>query len=128
MSQFLPADHSRGDANTVGGYTAVHARPPAFEGKDGTSYSVEIMTDTTGEAARPWAAYLMFIRWQAGDPVAMGHVETDYLAFGSSEEEVKSTAGAMRLNDALAELNRALDLRSAPQRPWWEAMKDEGDA
>ena len=70
----------------------------------------------------------MFIRWQAEDPVAMGHVETDYLAYGSSEEEVKSTAGAMLLNDALAELNHALDLRSGPQRPWWEAMNDEGDA
>ena len=56
MSQFLPADHSKGDANTVGGYTLVHARPPAFEGKDGTSYSVEVMADTTGDAARTWAA------------------------------------------------------------------------
>lgn len=128
MGQFLPADHSKGDANTVGGYTAVHARPPAFEGKDGTSYSVEVMTDTTGEASRPWAAYLMFIRWRAGDPVAMGHVETDYLRYGSSEDEVRAEVGAMQLNDALAALNHAIELRSGPSRPWWEAMQDEGEA
>lgn len=128
MGQFLPADHSKGDANTVGGYTAVHARPPAFEAKDGTSYSVEVMTDTTGDAARPWAGYLMFVRWRAGDPVATGHVETEYLRFGSTEEEARAAVGALQLNDALAELNRALALRAGPSRPWYEAMRDEDDA
>lgn len=128
MGQFLPADHSKGDANTVGGYTAVHARPPAFEGKDGTSYSVEVMTDVTGDEVKPWAGYLMFIRWRAGDPVAMGHVETDYLRYGSTEDEARDAVGAILLNDALAELNRALELRAGPSRPWWEAMREEGDA
>lgn len=125
MGQFLPADHSKGDANTVGGYAAVHSRPPAFEGKDGTSYSAEIMSDTTGDPARPYAAYLLFVRWRAGDPVAMGHVETDYLRFGSTEEEARLAVGAMQLNDALAELNKAIELRAGPSRPWWEAMRDE---
>jgi hypothetical protein len=128
MGQFLPADHSRGDANTVGGYTAVHARPPAFEGRDGTSYSVEVMTDETGDTSRPWAGYLMFIRWRAGDPVAMGHVETDYLRFGTTEEDARSAVGAMLLNEALSELNNALDASVRADRPWWEAMRDEGDA
>ncbi len=128
MGQFLPADHSKGDANTVGGYTAVHARPPAFEGSDGTSYSVEVMTDTTGETSRPWAGYLMFIRWRPGDPVAMGHVETAYLRYGSSEDEVRAAVGAMQLNEALAALNHAIEQRAGPSRPWWEAMREEGDA
>jgi len=128
MGQFLPADHSKGDANTVGGYTAVHARPPAFEGKDGTSYSVEVMTDATGDDSKPWAGYLMFIRWRAGDPVAMGHVETGYLRYGTTENEVRDATGTMLLNDALAELNRALEMRAGPSRPWWEAMREEGDA
>lgn len=127
MGQFLPADHSRGDANTVGGYAAAHARPPAFEGKDGTSYSVEVMTDTTGDPARPWAGYLLFVQWRSGDPVAMGHVETDYLRYGSGEEEARAAVGAMQLSEALAELNKSIELRSAPSRPWWEAMRDEGD-
>ncbi len=128
MAQFLPADHSKGDVNTVGGYAAVHARPPAFEGRDGTSYSVEIMTDATGDAAKPWAGYLLFVRWRQGDPVASGHVETDYLRYGASEEEARAQVGAMQLNDALAELNRGIESQSASLRPWWDAMNDEGDA
>src|SRR3954466_11647359 len=61
--QHLPADHSRGDANTIGGYAAVHGRPAAFEGSDGLSYSVEIATAPTGDADRPWGAYLLFVQW-----------------------------------------------------------------
>jgi hypothetical protein len=125
MSQFLPADHSKGDANTVGGYTAVHARPPAFEGRDGTSYSAEVMTDTTGDSSRPFAGYLLFVRWGVGDPVATGHVETEYLVYGSSDDEAREKMGAMQLNDALAELNRGIGKRDAQGRPWWEAMHDE---
>jgi hypothetical protein len=125
MSQFLPADHSRGDANTVGGYTAVHARPPAFEGKDGSSYSVEIMTDTTGDSANPYGGYLLFVRWGIGDPVATGHIETDFLVFGSTEEEARSKMGAMLLNDAVAELNRGIVKRDAPGAPWWASIHDE---
>lgn len=125
MGQFLPADHSKGDANTVGGYAAVHSRPPAFEGKDGASYSAEIMTDTTGEAARPWAAYLFFVRYGHGDPVASGHVETDYLRFSDTEEGARALVGAMQLNDALAELNKAITAKASGSRPWYEAMNDE---
>ncbi len=128
MGQFLPADHSKGDANTVGGYAAVHARPPAFEGQDGTSYSVEIMTDATGDPARPWAGYLLFVRWRQGDPVASGHVETDYLHYATTEDEVRAQVGAMLLNDALAELNRAIAAQSEESRPWWEVMNEEGNA
>ncbi|MEO8577129.1 MAG: hypothetical protein ABI556_10530 [Gemmatimonadales bacterium] len=127
MSQFLPADHSKGDANTVGGYAAVHARPPAFEGRDGTSYSVEIMTDATGDPSRPWAGYLLFVRWRQGDPVASGHVETDYLRYAATEQDARTEVGAMQLNDALAELNGKLEAESS-SRPWWEAMNDEGNA
>lgn len=125
MGQFLPPDHAKGDANTVGGYAAVHARPPAFEGTDGVSYSVEVMTDPTGDSSRPWAGYLMFVRWRQGDPVASGHVETPYLKYGASEEQARSMVESMPLNDALAELNRAIEARSGPPRPWWEAMRDE---
>lgn len=125
MGQFLPADHSKGDANTVGGYAAVHSRPPAFEGKDGASYSVEIMTDETGDPSLPWAGYLLFVRYRRGDPVASGHVETGYLRFAKTEEGARVEVGAMQLNEALAELNNAIASVSADSRPWWEAMNDE---
>ena len=61
--QHLPADHSRGDANTIGGYASVHGRPAAFEGNDGYSYSVEIVSAPTGHGERPWGAYLLFVQW-----------------------------------------------------------------
>jgi len=127
MGQFLPADHSRGDANTVGGYTAVHARPPAFEGKDGASYSVEVMTDETGDSAQPWAGYLLFVKWRQGDPVASGHLETAYLRFAPTEEQARTATGAMTLNEALTELNALISDKSQESRSWWEVMKDEGD-
>lgn len=133
MGQFLPADHSLGDANTIGGYMAVHARPAAFEGKDGVSYSVEIVTDETGESDRPYAAFLLFVKWQAGDPVAAGHLESDYLEYGNTEAQARAKVGAMKLNevrgllDALIAEGAATDASGgAGNRPWWEAMRDEG--
>jgi hypothetical protein len=75
--QHLPADHGRGDANTIGGYAAVHGRPAAFVGTDGLSYSVEIVTSPTGDPERPWGAYLLFVRWsRIGASSPSGHLET----------------------------------------------------
>jgi hypothetical protein len=133
VGQFLPADHSLGDANTIGGYMAVHARPAAFEGKDGISYSVEIVADETGDSARPYASFLLFVKWQAGDPVAAGHLETDYLDYGNTEAEARAKVGAMKLSEVRAMLDGLIAERAAldadggaADRPWWEAMRDEG--
>jgi hypothetical protein len=125
MGQFLPADHSRGDANTIGGYMAVHNRPAAFEGRDGASYSVEIVADETGDPAQPWAAYLLFVRWREGDPVAAGHLETYYLGYGDSEIDARAKVGAMQLSDVRSALDALIAERSSTGRPWWEAMRDE---
>jgi hypothetical protein len=128
MGQFLPADHSRGDANTIGGYMAVHSRPAAFEGSDGASYSVEIVTDTTGDRERPFAAYLLFVRWQSGDPVARGHLETDFLAYAPTELEARSRVGALMLSDVNRHLDALIKSRIVSQRPWWAAINDEDPA
>lgn len=137
MGQFLPADHSKGDANTIGGYMAVHARPAAFEGPDGASYSVEIVSDETGETSRPYAAYLLFVRWREGDPVASGHLETDYLEYANNEQEAMAKVGTLKLNDVRALLYGLIaersenDLRTADsEKRWWDAMREEseGDA
>jgi hypothetical protein len=135
MSQFLPADHSLGDANTIGGYMAVHARPAAFEGKDGASYSVEIMADETGEKDWPFGAYLLFVKWREGDPVAAGHLETDYLAYGATDREVLAAVGGMKLSEVRSRLDALIaervEMESGPARTdvrWWDAMRDEGDA
>jgi hypothetical protein len=128
MGQFLPADHSKGDANTIGGYMAVHARPAAFEGSDGASYSVEIVTDASGDKTRPFAAYLLFVRWREGDPVASGHLETEFLAFADTEDEARKLVGAMMLNEVKTRLDDLIKAKRAEQLPWWDAMHQEGNA
>ncbi|HUO52886.1 MAG TPA: hypothetical protein VMT93_10230 [Gemmatimonadaceae bacterium] len=113
MGQFLPPDHSKGDERTIGGYQAVHARPAAFEGSDGLSYSVEIDVDATEDAAAPFAAFLVFVRWSAGEPRVTGHVETDYLVRGVSPAEASARLGAMPLEEAKRILDAEIAARSA---------------
>jgi hypothetical protein len=126
--RFLPPDHSRGDANTIGGYTAVHARPAAFEGSDGMSYSVEIVVDETEIPGRPFGAYLMFLRWRRiGTQGIEGHLETDYLSYGQTEDAARAAIGAMTLSDVKAVLEQLIREQAAnkPTRRWWDAMRDE---
>jgi hypothetical protein len=128
MGRFIPPDHSKGDPNTIGGYMAVHDRPAAFEGSDGLSYSVEIVTDTSGERQRPFAAYLLFVRWGHGDPVASGHLETEFLAFAATEEEARKMVGAIPLNEVKVKLDGLITARRAELLPWWDSMRNEGSS
>jgi hypothetical protein len=126
--RFLPPDHSRGDANTIGGYAAVHARPAAFEGSDGMSYSVEIVVDDTGVAGRPYGAYLLFLRWRRmGAQGVEGHLETDYLAYGATEEAARDAIGQLTLTAVKRMLDDLIreQLANRPTRRWWDAMRDE---
>ena len=126
--RFLPPDHSRGDANTIGGYAAVHSRPAAFEGSDGLSYSVEIVVDDTGIAGRPFGAYFMFLRWRRiGTQGIEGHLETDYLAYGPTEDAAREAIGAMTLSEVKTVLEQLIREQAAskPTRRWWDAMRDE---
>jgi cytochrome b len=100
MSRFLPADHSKGDERTIGGYAAVHARPAAFEGRDGCSYSVELLADRTGEAARPWGAFLLFVQWKRiGDQGVSGHLESEFLAWGEDPLAIAAERAAAMADD-----------------------------
>ncbi len=79
---------------TLGGYVREHERPPAFRGRDGDSYTVEIIADRSdGAGGGRWCAYLFFLRWRGQQPV--GHVESEYLTYGETEEEAR--AGVERL-------------------------------
>lgn len=100
-----PPDHAAGDERTLGGYMAVHKRPAAFEGVDGASYSADILTDTTGDRAAPWGAYLFFVRWGVGEPEVQGHLETGFLVTGASEVAVRHALGAMPLATVKATLD-----------------------
>jgi hypothetical protein len=129
MGRFLPPDHSKGDEHTLGGYMAVHARPAAFEGVDGASYSVDIAVDDTGDAEAPVGAYLVFLRWSPGEPRVVGHLETDFLARAATEEEARAVIGALSLD----ETKRVLDelIRASPpsgsERAWWDIMREENE-
>jgi len=128
--QHLPADHSRGDANTIGGYAAVHGRPAAFEGPDGLSYSVEIVTAPTGHPERPFGAYLLFVQWaRIGAATPSGHVETDFLAEADTEEDARAVVATLSLADVRSALHAAVAERAqgSPLRKWWDAMRDDGD-
>jgi hypothetical protein len=122
----LPPDHARGDADTIGGYMAVHARPAAFEGPDGLSYSVEIMADTTGDRSRPWGGYLLFMRWtRMGEQRVDGHVESEFLAFGHTEPEARDATGALPLGEVRAVLWDLVRRASAPTRKWYDVMRED---
>ena len=123
--QYLPPDPSKGDDSTIGEYAAVHARPAALEGRDGCSYSIEILSDTTGEAGRPFGAYLMFVQWsRLGAQKVEGHVESEFLAWGNRGEDAETQLGAMPLADAQSVLDGLLRERDgASSRRWWTATE-----
>ena len=123
--QHLPPDHARGDESTVGGYAAVHARPAALEGRDGLSYSLEILTDSTGDPARPVGAYLMFVQWRrVGEQGVDGHLESDFLAWGATAAQARRELHALPLAAAQRELDARIAARAgaASGRRRWNVM------
>ena len=129
MARHLPPDHSKGDESTLGGYMGVHARPAAFEGMDGMPYSVDVLVEETLEHGGPFAAYLLFMRWRRiGEPGVEGHLESDYLARGASEREARAALERMSLAEVKGVLDALIRDRwsAASNRPWWDAMRDEG--
>jgi hypothetical protein len=94
------------DDTTLGGYQQVHGRPPAFGGPDGQSYSVATFADDTPEGGS-FGAALLFVRWGDGDrPV--GHLETEYLAFGATPDEALAPVLAMTLEEVKAQLDQCV--------------------
>jgi len=126
----LPPDHSRGDESTIGGYAAVHARPAAFEGVDGMSYSVELCAEPAdGDDGTAWGAYLLFLRWRrVGEPGVDGHLETDYIVRAETEDQALAEIGRMPLATVKATLDALIRKSDAgvPRRKWWDVMRDEG--
>src|ERR1700759_4487467 len=99
-ARYRPPDHSKGDESTIGGYMAVHDRPAAFEGSDGFSYSVEIMSEATGDANAPWAAYFLFVKWsRIGAQSPEGHLETEYLLTAATDEDARAALGETPLDE-----------------------------
>ncbi len=124
--RFLPPDPAQGDENTIGGYMAVHARPAAFEGSDGMSYSVAIEVDRTDESDRPWGAYFLFLRWRrTGAQGVEGHLETPLLAYGPTAEAARVALGTMPLREVKAVLDDLIRSKGTSGRKWWDAIRDD---
>jgi len=90
------------DDTTLGGYQTVHGRPPAFGAPDGQAYSVGTFTDDTANDGR-FGAAIVFVCWGDGRPI--GHLETDYLAFGSTPDEALAPVLALTLEQVKAHLD-----------------------
>jgi len=93
---------------TLGGYIERHNRVPAFEGADGQPYTVDVDTEPTDDASRPFAAFLVFIRWAATGAGIMDHAESRDVAFGASHEEARRAALELSLYEVKAELDSAI--------------------
>jgi hypothetical protein len=97
------------DESTLGGYIAVHTRPPAFGAADGSSYTVELLTDTTDDPADPVGGYLLFISWGTSEaPAIRGHVESEFLVRAGSEPDVRAALGRLSLLEVKQILDRLL--------------------
>ena len=124
----LPPDHSRGDERTLGGYAAVHGRPPAFDAPDGVAYSVEIRVDPVEHTGARWSAYLLFVKWRrVGASGPEGHLETDYLATADTESGARAVLGALSLDEVERHLHELVRAVGGGERAWWDVMRDEGD-
>jgi hypothetical protein len=60
---------------------------------------------------------LLFVRWSPAGDAPDGHVETDWVAFGSSTAEAKRAAQALTLQEVKDHLDRAV--RAREQEPDW---------
>jgi len=96
---------------TFRGYVETHDRVPAFEGSDGQPYTVDIDTEEGGEGDRRFAAFLVFVRWAETGAGIMGHVTTEDVAFGATEDEARAGVLDLNLFELKTELDRAIDRR-----------------
>jgi hypothetical protein len=102
------------DDATLGGYQEVHGRPPAFGGRDGRAYSVSTFVDPEPNGAGRYGAALLFVAWADGSDRPAGHLETEYLAFGSTPEGAVAPLLALSLPDVKTHLDRCIDRIGRP--------------
>ncbi len=95
---------------TFRGYVTTHDRVPAFEGSDGEAYTVDMDTEQVGDG--DWVAFLVFVRWAATGAGIMGHVTSEDVARGGSEEEVRDRVLDLTLYELKTELDRAIQRRA----------------
>jgi hypothetical protein len=98
---------------TLAGYMAKHERAAAFTGADGHAYSCAIYVDDEPGGDGRYGAALLFVRWDDAGAAPVGHVETEFLAFGGSAAEAAHRVGLLSLYDVKAALDEAIRARAA---------------
>lgn len=93
---------------TFAGYVETHGRVPAFEGSDGEAYTVDVDAEKTGDPRRPWAGFLVFVRWAATGAGIMGHITSENVAYGKTETEARAAVLGFSLYQVKNELDRAI--------------------
>jgi len=93
---------------TLGGYMKTHGRAAAFEGSDGQAYSVGIYLDDAPDVDGRFGAALLFVRWSAAGDTTVGHVETEYLAWGKTLAQAEERIKALSLFDVKDALDTAI--------------------
>ena len=111
-----PEDFDSPDApdGTLGGYLAVHERPPGFTGSDEQPYTASIEIESVENLAAPYVGFLVFPRWAETGLGIVGHLETPLLCEGRSRDEIQDRLHAL----PLTEVKRLLD--EAVQRKYEE--------
>ncbi|HUL49743.1 MAG TPA: hypothetical protein VLT79_07020 [Gemmatimonadales bacterium] len=97
--------------STLGGYQRVHERAPAFGGSDGQSYSVAPFVDDVPDAQGRFGAALLFVRWSPSGDRPVGHLETEYLAYGETPDRALAPVLALSLQELKTHLDRLIAMR-----------------
>jgi len=92
----------------------VHERAPAFGGTDGQAYSVATFVDDAPDAAGRYGAALLFVRWSGAGDRPIGHLETDYLAWGATPADALAPLLAFTLQEVKQHLDRCIERRGSP--------------
>lgn len=73
------------------------------------------MDDDPDPAGR-FGAALLFIRWSTSGERAVGHLETDYLAFGPTPDAAQASLHALTLQEVKSHLDRCVARHGSTDR------------
>ena len=87
---------------------AKHERAAAFGGSDGQAYSVAIYVEDEADVRGLFGASLLFVRWSSEGERAVGHLETEYLAFATSPDDARAPLLELPLTAVKMHLDRCI--------------------
>ncbi len=94
---------------SLGGYFEKHSRPPAFEGSDGASYSVDVYIEEDQTANKQFAGALIFVRWSPDGTQPVGHLETGFLVYADRRLEAKTAVHELTLHEVKEHLEKLIE-------------------